>query len=95
MDLLNKMDISNNIRETSSIAGRSPAIGHGLHFNILDSGAMNPLKRREGAIYPGLMAAIARTDCRDAEKWIVCNCGLGAEAEAFRAEAYNRNHKYF
>ena len=95
MDLLNTIDISNKIRETSSIAGRSPAISHVLHFNVLDSGAMNPLKRRDGAIYPGPMAAIARKDCRDAEKWIVCNCGHGAEAEAFRAEAYKRNHKYF
>ena len=95
MDLLNKTDISNEITETSPIAGRSPAISHGLHFNVLDSGAMNPLKRRDGAIYPGLMAAIVRTDCRDAVKWIVCNCGHGTEAEAFRAEAYNRKHKYF
>jgi hypothetical protein len=94
MDLLNKMDISNNIREISSMAGRSPAIGHGLHFNVLDSGAMNPLKRREGAIYPGLMAAMVRTDCRDGLRWTVCNCGHGTTAEAFRAEAYKRNHKY-
>jgi len=95
MDLVNTIDISNGLTETTPMAGRSPAISHVLHFNFLDSGAMNPLKRRDGAIYPGLMAAMGGTVCRDGLRWIVCNCGHGVEAEAFRAEAYKRNRKYF
>jgi hypothetical protein len=87
MDFKNQIVNNNDKTGSSPVAGRSPATGRGLHFNFLASECYESFKRRDGAIYPGLMAAIEGMDCRDGVRWIVCNCGHGVEAQAFHAEA--------
>lgn len=92
MDFINTIVIISDLSVTSPMAGRSPAIGRGLHFNFLASACYESFKRREGAIYPGLMAAMVRKDCRDGVRWFVCHCGHGVEAEATAEAIMQTNH---
>lgn len=95
MDFINQIVITRDKTVAPFMAGRSPAIVHVLHFNILASACYESFKRRDGAIYPGLMAAIEGMICREGVPGTVCYCGHHVEAEAFCVEAQLRMYKYF